>query len=104
MPVGRRKAYSGSGTHRWASSLGLDFGFRPPVRQATISVMTRRERSESRRRRIVAHRTTSYADADLWDLRFWQRQTPEARLSALVAIREDIRRVKGRNKILAWES
>jgi len=52
---------------------------------------------------MVAHRTTSFADADLWDLKFWQRQTPEARLSALVAIREDIRRVKGRNKPLAWE-
>ena len=67
-------------------------------------VMTRRERSESRRRRIVANRTTSYADADLWDLQFWQNQTPEARLSALVAIREDIRRVKGRNRTMAWES
>jgi hypothetical protein len=66
--------------------------------------MTRRERSESRRRRIEGHRTTSYVDADMWDLLFWQRQTPEARLSALVAIREDIRRVKGRNKTLAWES
>jgi hypothetical protein len=28
----------------------------------------------------------------------------EARLSALVAIREDIERVKGRNKAAAWES
>ncbi len=66
--------------------------------------MTRRERAASRRRRIVAHRTSSYAEADLWDLQFWQRQTPEARLSALVAIREDIRRVKGRNEARAWES
>jgi hypothetical protein len=69
-----------------------------------MAVMTRRERSASRRRRIVAHRTTSFAEADLWDLQFWQRQTPEARLSALVAIRQDIRRVKGRNKAHAWES
>lgn len=68
------------------------------------SPMTLRQRSVSRRRRIVAHRTKSFADADAWDLEFWQRQTPEARLSALVAIREDIRRVKGRNKTFAWES
>lgn len=66
--------------------------------------MTLRERSARRRRRIVANRTTSFADADKWDLEFWQRQTPEARLSALVAIRADIRRVKGRNKTAAWES
>jgi len=66
--------------------------------------MTLRQRSALRRRRIVAHRTKSFADADAWDLEFWQRQTPEARLSALVAIREDIRRVKGRNKTAAWES
>jgi len=52
----------------------------------------------------VAHRTKSFADADVWDLEFWQSQTPEARLSALVAIRADIRRVKGRNKAAAWES
>ena len=66
--------------------------------------MTLRQRSVARRRRIVAHRTTRFADADAWDLEFWQKQTPEARLSALVAIREDIRRVKGRNKTFAWES
>ncbi len=45
----------------------------------------------------MAHRTKSHAEADALDLEFWPRQTPEARLSALVAIREDIRRVKGRN-------
>ena len=66
--------------------------------------MTLRQRSALRRRRIVAHRTKSFRDADLWDLKFWQDQTPEARLSALVAIREDIERVKGRNKAFAWES
>jgi hypothetical protein len=66
--------------------------------------MTLRKRSTRRRRRIVAHRTRSFADADAWDLLFWQNQTPEARLSALVAIRNDIRRVKGRNKTAAWES
>ena len=66
--------------------------------------MTLRRRAERRRQRIVAHRTKSFADADAWDLEFWQRQTPEARLSALIAIREDIKRVKGRNKPAAWES
>ena len=66
--------------------------------------MRLRQRSVQRRRRIVAHRTKSFAAADAWDLEFWQRQTPEARLSALVAIREDIRRVKGRNTTAAWES
>jgi hypothetical protein len=66
--------------------------------------MTFSQRSRLRRRRIVANRTRSFAEADAWDLEFWQRQTPEARLSALVAIRADIRRVKGRNKSAAWES
>lgn len=66
--------------------------------------MTLRQRSQSRRRRIVANRATSFAAADAWDLEFWQKQTPEARLSALVAIRKDIQRVKGRNRTFAWES
>ena len=66
--------------------------------------MRLRERSALRRRRMVVHRTRSFAEADAWDLEFWQRQTPEARLSALVAIRQDIRRVRGRNMAAAWES
>lgn len=52
--------------------------------------MSIQERSEERRRRIVAHRTTSFAEAERWDLDFWQAKTPEERLSALVAIRRDI--------------
>lgn len=66
--------------------------------------MTLRQRSVVRRRRIVANRTTSYKVADDWDLEFWQRQTPQDRLSALVAIRNDIRRVKNRNKTFEWDS
>jgi hypothetical protein len=66
--------------------------------------MTLRQRSVARRRRIVANRTTSFKAADDWDLEFWQKQTPRARLSALVAIRNDIKRVKGRNKAFEWES
>ena len=56
-----------------------------------------RERSAARHKRIVAHRATSFEDAEKWDLDFWQCQTPEQRLSALVAIRKDVAMVeKGR--------
>ncbi|HET6427327.1 MAG TPA: hypothetical protein VFJ30_02875 [Phycisphaerae bacterium] len=54
------------------------------------------DRTRQRRKRIVAHRAAGYEDADRWDLEYWQQQTPQARLSALVAIREDIRKVKRR--------
>ena len=55
------------------------------------------ERSAARRKRIVAHRAANFQDAEKWDLDFWQNQTPEQRLSALVAIRKDIAKVeKGR--------
>jgi hypothetical protein len=53
-----------------------------------------RERSAKRRKRIVAHRALSFEDAEKWDLDFWQCQTPEQRLSALVAIREDVKKVE----------
>jgi len=43
---------------------------------------------------MKSHRATSFADAERWDLLYWQEQTPEDRLSALVAIREDIRKVE----------
>jgi hypothetical protein len=53
-----------------------------------------KERSATRRKRIVAHRATDFKDAENWDLDFWQSQTPEQRLSALVAIRRDVIKVE----------
>lgn len=46
-------------------------------------------RSRLRRERLVAHRASGHSDAEDWDLEFWQSQSPEGRLSALVAIRRD---------------
>lgn len=46
-----------------------------------------RERSEARRRRLVAHRARTFEGADARDLEYWQSLRPEERLSALVAIR-----------------
>lgn len=55
------------------------------------------QRAAERRKRIVGHIATSWEDAENWDLEFWQSQTPEMRLSALVAIHRDIVAVHGRN-------
>ena len=55
-----------------------------------LTVMDIEERSRRRRESIETHRARSFADADAWDLEFWQRRTPEERLSALVAIRRDV--------------
>jgi hypothetical protein len=54
------------------------------------SIVGIEERSRERRKRMVAHVATSFEDAAAWDLDFWQRVTPEERLSALVAIRRDV--------------
>lgn len=62
----------------------------------------RRRRAEERRARIVAHRADSWADAEKWDLEFWQRQSPQDRLSALVALRNDIIAIRGRKAPLDW--
>jgi hypothetical protein len=50
-------------------------------------------RATERRSRIVAHRAANFNDAELWDLSYWQSKTPQERLSALVAIREDVEKV-----------
>lgn len=56
-----------------------------------------KERAAARKSRMVAHRTTSFEEAEAWDLDFWQSRSPEERLSALVAIRRDVEKVlKGR--------
>jgi len=51
------------------------------------------ERSRKRREAMETHRTRSPADAEAWDLDFWQRRSPEERLSALVAIHRDVAHV-----------
>jgi hypothetical protein len=51
---------------------------------------TLEERSAERRARLVANRATSVEEAEAWDLDFWQHAGAEARLSALVALREDL--------------
>ena len=51
-------------------------------------------RTEARRQRLVSHRAHGFQDAEDWDLDFWQAQTPAARLAALLAIREDVRKVE----------
>jgi len=58
--------------------------------------MGTRERAIERRKRIVGNIAANFEEADKWDLEFWQRQTPQARLSALMSIRDDIAKI---NKI-----
>ena len=61
------------------------------------------ERAAERRRRMTVHIAADWNDADDWDLDFWQRQGPEARLSALVALRNDLAAVRGTDSELQWE-
>jgi len=55
-----------------------------------LIVIDLEERSWQRREAMEAHRTRSPADAEAWDLDFWQRRSPDERLSALVAIYRDV--------------
>ena len=58
--------------------------------------MGKSRRAAQRRKRITAHRADGYEDAERWDLEYWQKQTPQMRLSALVAIRKDVEKAKRR--------
>jgi hypothetical protein len=62
-----------------------------------------KQRSAARRKRIVGHIAKNFEDAEQWDLEFWQSQTPEMRLSALVAIRNDIMAVRGNDPNFEWD-
>jgi len=63
----------------------------------------RAQRAEERGLRITAHTASDWKDAEEWDLEFWQRQGPEGRLSALVALRNDLAAVRGKDANLDWE-
>ncbi len=56
--------------------------------------MTMEERSARRRRTMKTHLAKGFTDAERWDLAFWQEQTPEERLSALIAIRKDVEKIE----------
>ena len=43
---------------------------------------------------METNRARSTDDAEAWDLDYWQRRTPEERLSALVAIYRDVAMVE----------
>jgi hypothetical protein len=58
-----------------------------------------KERSAERRKRIVGHVAKDFADAERWDLDFWQSLTPKDRLAALAEIRRDIEKIEqGRSR------
>jgi hypothetical protein len=62
--------------------------------------MSIEQRSRERKKRIVAHLSTSFEEAEQWDLEYWQSLSPASRLSALVAIRKDIEKVHNSRKRL----
>ncbi len=64
------------------------------MRDAVDPRSARLKRAEERKERIVAHRSSSFAEAEQWDLAYWQALTPQDRLSALVAIRADVEKVE----------
>jgi hypothetical protein len=59
------------------------------------------KRTKDRKKRMVVNLANDFKEAEDWDLEFWLRQTPEERLSAFVALRKDVEKVrKGRNKVI----
>lgn len=56
------------------------------------------QRALHRRASMVGNRALKYEDAERWDLAFWQKQTPQDRLSALVAIHRDIDHINHSDK------
>ena len=52
---------------------------------------------------MIVHLAMDCGDADDWDLAFWQSQGPEARLSALVALRKDLTAIRGQDFDPEWD-
>ena len=51
------------------------------------------DRAKERRKRIEVNKASSFAEAESWDLGFWLARTPEERLDAYMALREDVDKV-----------
>ena len=52
------------------------------------------ERSAERRKRMVGHVAKNFAEAEAWDLEFWQSLTPQERVAAAGAIQHDVELVE----------
>ena len=52
------------------------------------------ERARERRKRIVVNKASSFEEAEAWDLDFWLARTPEERLEAYMALRDDVEKVQ----------
>lgn len=51
-------------------------------------------RSRARKTRMATHKSHSFDEAETWDLEYWQAAGSEARLSALVALHNDYKKVE----------
>ena len=58
----------------------------------------REKRAAERRAKMTGNQAQSFQEAEDWDLEFWQKQTPQARLSALVAIHRDVAAIQKAKK------
>jgi hypothetical protein len=63
-----------------------------------VGILNIDKRAEERRKRIVANRAAGFAEAEEWDLRYWQSRSPEERLAAFAAIRNDAALIKDGKK------
>jgi hypothetical protein len=61
--------------------------------------MDMEERAARRRERMQVHRAKGFLDADQWDLDFWQTKSPEERLSALIAIQDDVSKAEAAGRV-----
>lgn len=57
-----------------------------------------RKRSAQRRKRMVGPVAANHEEAEDWDLEFWQRLDPEARLSALIDLLREVELVQASRK------
>ncbi len=61
-----------------------------------------KQRRDERTSRIQANIADGFSDAEQWNLEFWKRQSPQDRLSALVALRNDLKAVHDNGDTLDW--
>ncbi len=62
-----------------------------------------KRRAVERRKRIVGNVAKNFAEAEQWDLEFWQKQTPAMRLLTVAVVREHVKMMPGRNKMFDHE-
>ena len=68
------------------------------AKKRELPIIQQRINGRKMTRNVIAHKAHSWEEAEKWDIEYWQKLTPQKRISALESIRRDWEAIKDARK------